>query len=110
MLAKIATIMGERNVDILAGHIQCSDDKLTGYDLFYVEMADAKVTPQELVDALKALDFVEDVQIEPKSKVKFETMMFPLPAQGTRVCSSYQRTAGLRSSTPYSAPSAPQEG
>jgi hypothetical protein len=86
VLAKIATIMGEKNVDILAGSIQCSDDKLTGYDLFYLEMADATVTPKELVDTLKALDFVEDARIEPKSKVKFETMMFPLTRSGhTRV-------------------------
>jgi hypothetical protein len=86
VLAKIATIMGERNVDILAGHMQCSDDKMTGYDLFYLEMADATVTPKELVDILKGLDFVEDARIEPKSKVKFETMMFPLTRSGhTRV-------------------------
>ncbi len=86
VLAKIATIMGERNVDILSGHLQCSDDKMTGYDLFYLEMADATVTPKELVETLKALDFVEDAQIEPKSKVKFETMMFPLTRSGhTRV-------------------------
>jgi hypothetical protein len=86
ILAKIAAIMGERNINILAGHMQCSDDERTGYDLFYLEMADATVTPKELVDTLKRLDFVQDAQIEPKSKVKFETMMFPLTRSGhTRV-------------------------
>jgi len=35
---------------------------------------------------LKELDFVMDAQIEPKSKVKFENMMFPLTRSGhTRV-------------------------
>jgi hypothetical protein len=78
--------MGEKNVDILAGHMQISDDKRTGYDLFYLEMAGATVTPNELVETLRSLDFVKDAQIEPKSKVKFETMMFPLTRSGhTRV-------------------------
>jgi hypothetical protein len=86
VLAKIATVMGEKDVDILAGHMQCSDDRHFGYDLFYVEMADSKVTPKELVETLKKLDFVMDAQIEPKSDVKFETMMFPLTRSGhTRV-------------------------
>jgi hypothetical protein len=86
VLASIATIMGERNVDILAGHMQCSDDKRTGFDLFYLEMADAKVTPEELVETMKSMDFVEDARIESKSHVKFETMMFPLTRSGhTRV-------------------------
>jgi len=86
VLAKIAVMMGEKNVDILAGHMQCSDDKHTGYDLFYVEMADAKVTPKELVETLKKLDFVKDAQIEAKSELRFETMMFPLTRSGhTRV-------------------------
>jgi hypothetical protein len=86
VLARIAATMGERNVDILAGHMQCSEDKRSGYDLFYLEMAEATVTPQELVETLKKLDFVEDAQIEPKSRVKFETMMFPLTRSGhTRV-------------------------
>ena len=86
VLASIAAMIGEKNVDILAGHMQCSDDKRSGYDLFYLEMADATVTPQELVETLETLDFVEDVQIEPKSKLKFETMMFPLTRSGhTRV-------------------------
>src|SRR5271156_3148579 len=49
-------------------------------------MAGAKVTPQELVELLKKLDFVQDAQIQPKSKVRFETMMFPLTRSGhTRV-------------------------
>src|SRR5271169_863932 len=78
--------MGERNVDILAGHMQCSDDRRIGYDLFYLEMADATVTPQELVDTLMKLDFVEDAQIQPKSRLRFETIMFPLTRSGhTRV-------------------------
>jgi len=86
VLARIATILGERNIDILAGSMQCSDDKRTGYDVFYLEMAGAKVTPQELVELLKKLDFVQDAQIQPKSKVRFETMMFPLTRSGhTRV-------------------------
>ncbi|MDA4116147.1 MAG: hypothetical protein OK442_06300 [Thaumarchaeota archaeon] len=86
VLAKIATVMGEKNVDILAGHMQCSDDRHLGYDLFYVEMADSKVTPKALVETLKKLDFVVDAEIEPKSDVKFETMMFPLTRSGhTRV-------------------------
>jgi len=86
VLAQIATIMGERNVDILSGHLQCSDDERSGYDLFYLEMADATITPEELVDALKKLDFVKDARIESKSKLKFETMMFPLTRSGhTRV-------------------------
>ena len=54
ILAKIAMILGESNIDILAGGIECSDDKKTGYDLFYLEMANAKVTPEELVKTLKA--------------------------------------------------------
>ena len=82
VLAKIATIIGERNVDILAAHMQCSDEGRTGYDLFYLEMAQATVTPKELVDALKKLEFVKDVQIESKSNVRFETMMFPLTLSG----------------------------
>lgn len=78
--------MGERNVDILAGHLQCSDDKRVGYDLFYVEMADATVSPTELVAAIKKLEFVKDASMEPKSDLKFETMMFPLTRSGhTRV-------------------------
>jgi hypothetical protein len=86
VLARISTIMGEKNIDILAGHLQCSDDKRNGYDLFYLEMAEATVTPKELVDTLKDLDFVLDAQIAPKSKLKFETMMFPLTRSGhTRV-------------------------
>jgi len=86
VLAKISTIMGERMVDILAGNIQCSDDLGTGYDLFYVEMADATVTPKELVETLKKLDFVKDAQIESKADIRFETMMFPLTRSGhTRV-------------------------
>ena len=66
VLAKIATILGENNIDILAGGIQCSDDKKTGYDLFYLEMADAKVTPEELVKTLKALSFVKEVELAPE--------------------------------------------
>jgi hypothetical protein len=86
VLARIASILGEKNVDILAGNMQCSDDKRTGYDVFYLEMADATVTPQELVETLKKLDFVQDAQIEPRSRVRFETMMFPLTRSGhTRV-------------------------
>lgn len=65
VLAKIATLLGENNIDILAGGLQCSDDKKTGYDLFYLEMADAKITPEKLVKALKALSFVKSVEIEP---------------------------------------------
>jgi hypothetical protein len=82
VLASIATILGERNVDVLAGHMQCSDDKRTGFDLFYLEMADAKVTPEELVETMKSMDFVEEARIESKSRVKFETMMFPLTRSG----------------------------
>ena len=82
VLAKIATIMGERGVDILAGHLQCSDDMHVGYDLFYLEMADATVTPDELVSVLKKQPFVKDAVMESKSKVKFETMMFPLTSSG----------------------------
>jgi hypothetical protein len=86
VLARIATVMGDRNIDILAGHMQCSDDARMGYDLFYIEMADATVTPKELVGVLKKLEFVRDAQIEPKSDLKFETMMFPLTRSGhTRV-------------------------
>ena len=66
VLAKIATLLGDKNVDILAGGIQCSDDKKTGYDLFYLEMADAKVTPEELVKALKKMSFVKEAEIEPQ--------------------------------------------
>jgi hypothetical protein len=62
--------------------MQCSDDKRTGYALFYVEMADAKVSPKELVETLKKLDFVKDAQIESKSDLRFETMMFPLTSSG----------------------------
>ena len=66
ILAKIATILGERNIDILAGGIECSDDKKTGYDLFYLEMANAKVTPEELLQTLKAQSFVKEAEIEPQ--------------------------------------------
>lgn len=86
VLAKLATIMGERDIDILAGHLQGSDDMKVGYDLFYLEMADSKVKPSELVETLKKQDFVRDAQIEEKRTVKFETMMFPLTRSGhTRV-------------------------
>ena len=67
VLAKVATILGERDIDILAGGMQCSDDKKTGYDLFYLEMADAKVTPKELLKTLKALSFVQEAEIQPQS-------------------------------------------
>ena len=66
ILAKIATILGEKNIDILAGGIECSDDKKTGYDLFYLEMVNSKVTPEELVKALRALTFVKEAEIEPQ--------------------------------------------
>ena len=66
VLAKISTILGESNIDILAGGIECSDDKKTGYDLFYLEMANAKVTPEELVKTLKAQSFVKEAEIEPR--------------------------------------------
>lgn len=66
ILAKIATILGERNIDILAGGIESSDDKKTGYDLFYLEMANAKVTPEELVKTLKAQSFVKEAEILPE--------------------------------------------
>ncbi len=66
VLAKIATIMGEKNIDILAGGLQCSDDKKIGYDIFYLEMADAKTTPEELLKTLKALSFVKEAEIEPQ--------------------------------------------
>jgi uncharacterized protein with ACT and thioredoxin-like domain len=66
ILAKIAMILGESNIDILAGGIECSDDKKTGYDLFYLEMANAKVTPEELVKTLKAQSFVKEAEIEPQ--------------------------------------------
>jgi predicted regulator of amino acid metabolism with ACT domain len=66
ILAKIATILGERNIDILAGGIECSDDMKTGYDLFYLEMANANVTPEELVKTLKAQSFVKEAEIEPQ--------------------------------------------
>ena len=66
ILAKIAIILGERNIDILAGGIECSDDKKTGYDLFYLEMANATVTPEELVKTLKAQSFVKEAEIEPQ--------------------------------------------
>lgn len=86
VLAKIATILGERNIDILGGHQQCSDDKRMGHDLFYLEMADATVTPVQLVETLRKLEFVKDAQIQAKSDVRFETMMFPLTRSGhTRV-------------------------
>jgi hypothetical protein len=86
VLARIATILGEKNVDIIAGNVQSSDDKRTGYDVFYLEMAGATVKPQELVAILKKLEFVQEAKIEPRSKVRFETMMFPLTRSGhTRV-------------------------
>jgi uncharacterized protein with ACT and thioredoxin-like domain len=66
VLAKISTILGESNIDILAGGIECSDDKKTGYDLFYLEMVNAKVTPEELVKTLKAQSFVKEAEIEPR--------------------------------------------
>lgn len=66
VLAKIATILGENNIDILAGGIECSDDKKTGYDLFYLEMANSKVTPEELLKTLKALSFVKEAEIDPQ--------------------------------------------
>jgi hypothetical protein len=86
VLARIATMIAEKKIDILAGNLQCSDDKRIGYDVFYLEMAGATVTPQELVAALKKLEFVQDAKIEPRSRVRFETMMFPLTRSGhTRV-------------------------
>ncbi len=86
VLAKLATIMGEKNIDILSGSLQCSDDMRTGYDIFYLEMAGATVKPKELVESLKKLDFVKDARIEARTDVKFETMMFPLTRSGhTRV-------------------------
>jgi len=86
VLAAVASALGERNIDVLSGSIQCSDDKLSGYDIFYVEMSEATVTPKELVEALKELPFVRDVKIESKSEIKFENMMFPLTRSGhTRV-------------------------
>jgi len=82
ILAKIANLLGERNVDILAGGLQCSDDKKTGFDLFYVEMGDATISPEDLVATLKKQPFVKDAKIESKAKVRFETMMFPLTSGG----------------------------
>lgn len=67
VLAKIATILGEKNIDILAGGLQGSDDKKTGYDIFYLEMADAKISPEELLKTLKALSFVKKAEIEPQA-------------------------------------------
>ena len=55
VLARIATILGEKNVDILAGNMQCSDDKRTGYDVFYLEMAGATVTPERAHALLQGL-------------------------------------------------------
>lgn len=86
ILAKVAAVLGERNIDILTGSLQCSDDKLSGYDIFYLEMAGSTVTPKELVETLKKFSFVKDVRMEPKADVKFENMMFPLTRSGhTRV-------------------------
>lgn len=86
VLARVASALAEKNIDVLTGSIQCSDDRLSGYDIFYVEMSEATVTPTELVHALKKLPFVKDVKIESKSEIKFENMMFPLTRSGhTRV-------------------------
>jgi uncharacterized protein with ACT and thioredoxin-like domain len=62
ILAQIANMLGERNVDILAGGLQSSDDKKIGFHFFYIEMEDAKVTPEELVAALKGQSFVKDAK------------------------------------------------
>lgn len=74
--------MGRWNIDILGAHVQVSDDRRVGHNLFYVEMADSDHNVDELTDLLKRQDFVIEVRAEPRKRVYFESMFFPITSGG----------------------------
>lgn len=82
VLGEISTILGERSVDILEGHVQVSKDEGLGYIVLYVEIADSKTTVNELLGELRRKEYVMEVKAESRKSVFFETMMFPLTSGG----------------------------
>ena len=82
ILGKLSDIFGARNIDILGAHVQVSDDRQVGINVYYVEMKDSTVGIEELLKAVKDQVFVIDARAEPRNRIFFERMMFPITSGG----------------------------
>jgi predicted hydrocarbon binding protein len=82
ILGKISNVFGSRNVDILGVHGQVNDDKKHADLIFYVEGGASTVPMAQVVDELKAQDFVTSVSSHSRNRVYFEADSFPLTSGG----------------------------
>ncbi|MEM3267268.1 MAG: hypothetical protein QXR69_01100 [Conexivisphaerales archaeon] len=85
ILGKISNVLGSKNIDILQVHGQVSEDKSIGHIIFYLEMAKSLASVNQLVEEMKAMDFVVEAYIEPKHEMLYESFMFPLYGYTSRV-------------------------
>jgi hypothetical protein len=81
VLGKISSIFAGQKAEILGVHLQLSNDKRKGYAIFYIEMSKATADAAELVDLLNHEGFVIEATAASRSRVFFETNMFP-PTSG----------------------------
>jgi len=82
VLGKISNVLGSMNVDILGVHGWVSDDKKTADLVFYVEMAGSTAPIGKVVSELRRQDYVLQARSEPRGRVYFEGMTFPLTSGG----------------------------
>jgi len=77
----VSNIFTQKHAEILGAHLQLSNDRKSGYAIFYVEMEKASAGAIEIVGLLKRNKLVIESTAFQRNRVFFEANMFP-PTSG----------------------------